>query len=137
MSHSSIVTDDSEDSLNLGAEKRSKTRIASDGRATQRLKADPRSGKSSEVLNSDTETEPIEEFPSQPRKRGGVVKDLVRSFERNDAPKLQLTSDNPLNLLPLANHKPKVGLHPSGELLTDMLAASRGLPPQSRSPRGL
>ena len=109
MSHSSIVTDDSEDSLNLGAEKRSKTRIAGDGRATQRLKADPRGGKLSEVY-SDTETEPIEEFPPQPRKRVGMVKDIVQTFERSGVPKLQLTSDNPLNSLPLANHKPKVGL---------------------------
>ena len=108
MSRSSLVADDSEDSLNLGAEKRSKARIAGDGHATQRLKAGPRGGKPAETLDSDTETEPIEEFPAQQRK--GVVRTIVRNFERNHAPKLPLNSDNPLVSLPLTNHKSKVGL---------------------------
>jgi hypothetical protein len=123
VSRSSMVTDDSEDSLNLGAEKRSRARVAGDGHATQRLRAGSRGGKPPEVLNSDTEIEPIEEFPPQPRK--GVVQTIVRNIERNNVPKLQLNSDNPLNLLPLANRKLKVGplTEEEGRRLTRSLPA--------------
>ena len=116
VSHGSTVAD-SDDSLNLGAETRSKPRIAGDGSATRRLKADHGGGESSKVVNSDTETEPIDEFPSQP-KTGGKVRGIVENIERKSTkphpPKLQLVSNNPLNLL-LANNKPKVRLFTEGE----------------------
>ena len=123
-SHSSTAADDSEDSLNLGAEERSKARIASDGRATRRLKAGHRGGESSRVVNPDSETEPIEGSSSQPieesssRPKKGKVHSMVQNIERNDVgsrpPKLQLIPDNPLNSLPV-NHKPKVRLFTEGE----------------------
>ena len=107
MIRSSTAADDSEDSLNLGAEKRSKARIAGDGRATQRLKAGPTGGKSSDVINSDTETELIEEYPSQPRNKG-KGQTIIRNIESKNAPKLQLTSNNPLDQLSPVNLKSKV-----------------------------
>ena len=124
VSHGSTVADDSEDSLNLGAAERSKARIVDDGRATQRLKADRRGGESSKVVNSDTETEPIDEFPSQ-QKKGGKVQSIVQKIERNGgkllAPKLQLAQGNPLSSLS-ATHKQKVRLFTEGE---DRLADKR------------
>jgi hypothetical protein len=108
VSYSSTDTDDSEDSLDLGADNRSKVRIAGDGRATQRMKAGPGGGKSSEILNSDVETEPIEEYPPHARKKG-KVQTVIRNIERKGAPKLQLSSDYPLDLLPPADLKSKVG----------------------------
>lgn len=127
MSHSSTVADDSDDSLNLGAAERSKTRIADDGRATQRLKADHKGGESSKAANSDMETESIDEFPSQPKKRG-KVHSMVRNLERNGGklhpPKLPLTSSNPLSLLP-PNHKPKVRLTEEEGLLTNILVPGK------------
>ena len=81
-SHSSTVADDSDDSLSLGATERSKAHIADDGRATQHLKADHRGGKSSRIANSDTETEPLDELPSQPKK-GGKAQSIVQNLERD------------------------------------------------------
>jgi hypothetical protein len=117
VSHSSTVADDSEDSLNLGAAERSKARITGDGHATRRLRADNRGGESSKVVNSDTETEPIDEFPSQPKK-GGKVQRIVQNIESNGGkphpPKLRLGPSNPLDSLP-TNHKPRVRHFTEGE----------------------
>ena len=103
----SAVLDDSDDSLNLGAAERSKPRIANDGRATQRLIAERRGGEPSKVVDTDTETEAIEEFPVPEKKsvkeKGGVVRNLVRGIEsRNgrDPPKLALNLNNPLASIP-------------------------------------
>ena len=114
MSHSSTAADDSEDSLNLGAEKWSKARITGDGRATRRLKASPRGGESSDALNLDTEKEPIEEYPPQPRKRENV-QTVIPNVEHKHAPQLQSTSGNPLDSLSPVTLKSKVGFLPEEE----------------------
>jgi len=145
VSHSSTAADDSDDSLNLGAEERSKARIASDGRATRRLKAGHRGGESSKVVNPDSDTEPIEGSSSQPieesssrPKKRGKVQSMVQNIERNGVgsrpPKLPLTPDNPLNSLP-GSHKPKVRLFIDGEgwlADTRVTRQSQTPPPSSR-----
>jgi len=148
VSHISTVADDSDDSLNLGAAERSKARIAGDGRATQRLKADHGGGESSKAVDTDTETEAIEEFPistgepTMVKGKGGRVRAIARNFELNggkpDPPKLPLNSGNPFNPLSLANRKPRVRLFTEEEgWLSDTLITRRSRTSQSPSPRGL
>lgn len=107
VSHSSTVADDSEDSLNLGAEERSKIRIADDGPSTRRLKADRRGGESSKAVNPDVQTEPIEEYPSQLK-----VKSMVQRIEQHGGKpqKLALGWQNPLDHVSPTNRKQKVRL---------------------------
>lgn len=115
-SHSPTVTGDSDDSLNLGAAERSKPRIADDGRATQRLKAERRGGRSSKTADTDTEDEPIDEFPAptkKPVKEKGVVRGIVQNLESRNGqvpPKLPLNSYNPLKSVPPGKPGPKVRL---------------------------
>jgi len=102
----------------MGAAERSKARIASDFRATRRLKAGHRGGESSKAVNSDPETGPIEESSSRPKRRG-KVQNMVQNIERNGVgprpPKLQLSPDNPLSSLPVSR-KLKVRLLLKGKV---------------------
>jgi hypothetical protein len=153
VSYSSTVADDSEDSLNLGTAERSRSRIAGDGRATQRLKADCGGGESSKAVDTDTETEAIEDFPVPTRKpavvggKGGVVRNMVRDYESNNgksrAPKLNLNSSNPSNPLnPLSSGKPRLKVRflftEEEGWLADILIPRRSrTTPPSLSPRPL
>ena len=124
-SHSSTVADDSDDSLNLRAEEPPKMRIADDGRATQRLKEDHRGGGPSKAVDVDTEIEQIDEFPVLTRKEGkvrnmarnieeGKVRGMARNPEhtggKSHAPKLDLSTSNPLASLLTGKPKSKVRL---------------------------
>ena len=124
VSHISAVADDSDDSLNLGAAERSRVRIAGDGHSTQRLKADHGGGESSKAVDTDTETEAIEEFPVPTMAKGkvGMVRAIARKFEHEGGkphpPKLPLNSGNPFNPLLPANPKPKVRLFTEEEVVS-------------------
>ena len=91
---SSTAAEDSDDSLNLG------NRITNDGHATRRLKTQRRDVESPKVARSDTEPDPIEDFPEiktneKPRK----VSNMIRQYENRNSgghPKLALKPGNPL-----------------------------------------
>jgi len=115
-SRTPTVAEISDDSLNLGAEKRSSSRIVNDGRATQRLKGSHRGGESSKAVEMDSETEAIGSFPEpkwmRMKGKGVHVQNMVRNFESRSGggahpPKLELTSGAPL---PPTKHNPKVRL---------------------------
>lgn len=113
--HSPTLIDDSDDSLNLGAVERSKSRIANDGRATQRLKTEHRGGESSKTAGTDTESESIEEFQAPTKKpvkeKVGVVRDRIKDFESLNGgapPRLKLDLSNPLKSIPPRKPKPNV-----------------------------
>lgn len=100
------AADDSDDSLNIGAQEGSRSRIAHDGHATRRLRAERGDAGPSKVAHSDTETDQIEEFPEKP----GKVLTLAHRYEARNAavrPKLELKPGNPLSSLP-SKHKPRV-----------------------------
>lgn len=106
LSRSSVVTEDSDDSLLIT----SKGRIANDGPATQRLSGRRDAG-SSKVVHSDTETEVIEDFLEMTKKPVSRVKAAVRQYEsRNGTPKLPLDSSNPLAHISPVKPKSRVGL---------------------------
>jgi hypothetical protein len=98
VSHTSVVAEDSDDSLNL---RDPKERIAKDGPATRRLN-ERRDAGSSKAVHSDTETEGIDDFPETTRKPVGRVEEKIRFYEfQNGTPKLPLELSNPLvNVLP-------------------------------------
>lgn len=77
----STAVEDSDDSLNIQAKGRSQSRIASDGHAFRRLKAERRDVQSSKSTHSDTETDPIEEFPETKTENMGKVWGMVRKYE--------------------------------------------------------
>ena len=109
---------DSEDSLNLGSEKRPSSRIANDGRATQRLKGSHRSGKSSKAVDTGSEVEGIDDFPvtkwgqMMPKEQKVNVRSMVRNLEsrgggESHPRKLNLKSGAPL---PSTKRNPRVRL---------------------------
>jgi len=119
--HNLTVAEDSDDSLNLRATEGSRPRIANDGRATQRLKAGRRGGESSEVVDTDTETDPIDEYVEPRRKlvtpkgERGKVRGIVQNIEsrggRESGPaKLSLGPSKPVMSLPPRRHPLKVRL---------------------------
>lgn len=140
-SRSSTATGESEDSLNLGAAERSK-RIVDDGRATRLLKADRRGGEPSKLVNIDTETDPIDEFPGKAKKETKVLS-MARNFELNGGkphtPKLRFNQSNPLDSLPPVNHRPKACLFTEEEgcLADTLITRSSLLAPLSLGRRSL
>jgi len=125
ISHTPTVADLSDDSLNLGTEKQSSSRIANDGRATQRLKTSHRGAAPSKVVDTDSETEPIDSFPEikwgrrmmPEEKKGEKVGKIVRDIESRGAGeshprRLDLRSGPPV---PSTKHNQKVRLIFTGE----------------------
>ena len=113
-SRSPTVADISDDSLNIGTEKRPSSRVANDGRATQRLKGSHRGGISSKAVDTDSETEPIEYYPEPerkpmiPKEKKGKVQDLVRNFESRDDGESYTPKLNFKPRPPLLSTKPKL-----------------------------
>jgi len=106
VSLSSTAADDSEDSLNLGAGERSGTRIAGDGRSTQRLRADRAGGEPSRTVGAGTDIEPIEEYGET-----GRVRRITRKYESNShPPKLQFHQSHPMGSRHPANYRSRVRL---------------------------
>jgi len=111
VSLSSTAADDSEDSLNLGAGERSRTRIVSDGRATRSLRADRAGGEPSRTVGAGTEiVEPIDEFPVHGGEAGRVRRIRWKFENKSYPPKLQLHQSNPLGSLQPANYRSRVRL---------------------------
>ncbi|KAF9777986.1 hypothetical protein BJ322DRAFT_1114528 [Thelephora terrestris] len=120
---SATAADDSDDSLNLG-----RRRIADDGHATLRLRAGRKDTESLKLTHSDTEPDPIEDFPDiKANDKPGKVSKMIRRYEGRTSgghPKLELKPGNPL--LPLAQ-KPKNGAIPSGLIeTTKFMHGNRG-----------
>lgn len=100
--HGPTAADDSGDSLNIRPAGQSRSRIADDGRATRRLRADHRGGGSSKAADPGMETDEIEDFPgpTTAKEQKGKVRNMVQALEyrsggRSTAPRLNLAPDHP------------------------------------------